>query len=235
MEKVQFLRNQPLNGSIHYESGNQSLISALDSVYGNDEVVLGNVGLARQRSLGNKSVWGAWFYGCPQVQTRIDGEGIILFDDRVVDVNNLGNHPLLNPSFLKDNWSKLENGALPVRREYVSSLLDLSHIPHSGVRAVYHKDLGRINTSFLVSEAKVHPYFTAFTGLSEAERAAYLNEHAQRYNALNLWCALDDAERGQAMGRLSVFNNNNNLNGNNNLNNDNAQLFGITSAWLRKI
>ncbi|MDP3728348.1 MAG: hypothetical protein Q8R18_02730, partial [bacterium] len=97
-------RSQPLTGSMHYvPDKNQALICALESVYNATEVPFGNSGLGRQRAFGNTDVWDNWFYGCPQVQGKVDDKSMFFFDDRVVDVDHLEDHPLLNPVFLRDN------------------------------------------------------------------------------------------------------------------------------------
>ena len=194
IQKSPFFMQGSLKASVYYAKEERSLIKALEYVYAQNEVPLGNSGLALQRALKNGVVWNDWFYGCPQVQGKVAGKNMLFFDDRVVDVNHLDDHPLLNPSFLSDHWSEIQVGAMPVSREYLSTLVDLSRDVHSGVRALSHKDLGRINASFTLSEAKDHAYLKAFLGLSEEERKAYMKEHQARYgDSIHLWCGLSDA------------------------------------------
>ncbi len=49
MEKINFYRHNVLKGSVHYKQGDQSVIHALESVYSNNEMHLGNQGLALQK------------------------------------------------------------------------------------------------------------------------------------------------------------------------------------------
>lgn len=231
MERIAFYRSHPLQGSVHYKVGDQALIDALESVYGNNEVPLGNTLLAQQRALGNMPVWSKWFYGCPQVQGTVDGERIILFDDRMVDVNHLENHPLLNPSFLRDTWRSISDGALPVSREYFMSLVELSANTNSGVRKLAHRDLKRINTLISTNVAMTNPYFAAFTGLSERERGEYLKAHEAKHGKnIGLHCALADAKKDPATGRLSVFDGNYFLSGDLDLSYGYARLFGVQAS-----
>lgn len=228
MEKVQYL-TQPLTGSVHYTQGSQALIASLESVYENNQVPLGNHGLARQRAFGNDVVWGNWFYGCPQVQIKSD-DAHILFDDRVVDMNNLRSHPLYDPSFLRDHWNEIRNGALPMPKDYAMELLGLSEKAGSGVRALKHSDLTEINQGIPVADAAANPYLKAFLGLSYAERAVYIKEHkARNGDVLNLYCTLADAQE-EAQGRLSVFDTYLNLGGYNNVVYGYARVFGVPAS-----
>ncbi|MDP3728227.1 MAG: hypothetical protein Q8R18_02115 [bacterium] len=229
VETIAIHRSKPLTGSLHYvPDNNQALICALVSVYNAAEVPLGNSGLGRQRALGNADVWNNWFYGCPQVQGKFDDKKMIFFDDRIVDVAHLEDHPLLNPSFLHDNWSKMKNGALAVPREYFSALVELSRVEGSGVRALSHADMGTINNSFGLSEAKANAYLKNFLGLSEVEREAYLEEHKRKHGEkIYLYYALKDAEQEEAEGRLSVFSYNFNLDGISSLGYSYARLLGV--------
>lgn len=228
MEEIDFMVGKSVKASMHYVRGDQACIQALESVYGHGEVALGNRGLSLQRGLGNRKVWDNWFHGCPQVQTKIDGAGMILFDDRVVDVDHLEDHPLLSPYYLRDHWKRMQDGAIPAPQKYVSSLVELSRVPDSGVRALAHRDLGRMNTSFSPNKARSHPYFAAFTGLSEEERKEYLKAHEAKHGKnITLCCALQDTERETPMGRWSVFDSYDDLGGYDDLDSDLARLFGV--------
>ncbi len=226
MEKIQFLGSECLEASVHYvENRFQAFIHVLESIYRENEVPEGNFCLARQRSLGNPFVLANWFYGCPQVQGRVDGEKMIFFDDRLVDGAHLEDHPLLNPSFLRDNWSSMRNGALPVSQKYFSALVDLSRAKDSGVRSLSHRNMGRINTTLTISEAKDSPYVKAFLGLSEEERRAYLQAHRTKHGeTMSLRCSLDDAEQEAPMGSESSFDYVINLDGSDSLDSEDARL-----------
>ncbi|MDP3728397.1 MAG: hypothetical protein Q8R18_02990, partial [bacterium] len=159
---------------------------------------------------------------------KVDDKSMIFFDDRVVDVDHLEDHPLLNPGFLRDNWSEMKNGSLPVSQEYFSALVELSRVEGSAVRALAHTDLGKINTSLDLYAAKDHAYLKAFLGLSEAEIKSYLQAHETKHGKnIRLYCALQDAEQEKAMGRLSVFISNSDLDGSDYLGSDVARLLGV--------
>ena len=230
MEKIPFYR-APFKGTLHYENGIHAIIRALESCYANCDVPLGNQALARQRALRNEHAWYLSIYGCPLVQGKIDGEKVILFDDRVVDASHLEDHPLLNPAFLRDHWSSIRNGALAVPREYFSALVELSRTPASGVRKLSYRDLRGINRDIDVTEAATDLSFVAFTGLSDAEKELYLKEQRNRGSyTIVLSCTLKDAEQETPMGSLSAFNNSNVLCCSNPLNLTSALLIGVPAS-----
>jgi len=230
MEKINYLHWGAFQASRHNFTGPISLIRNLESLYSADEIPVGNSGLARQRSFGNNACWKYWFFCSPQVQGKVDGEKIILFDDRPVAVDHLDDHPLLNPSFLRDHWSEMNTGALAVPRRYFSALVDLSQNSRSGVRAVLHKDFGAINPSFPLAGIENHAYLKAFLGLPDEERMAYLQEHKKRYESIYLNCILRDADQKNPEGRLSVFGSYDDLYGSYDLGNDCAHLLGVCAS-----
>ena len=193
---------------VHYAAGKQSIVAALESVYTAAEVPLNNPLFARQRALLEEDslLWQFWFYGSPQVERTVDGEQIILFDHRVVDPNNLSKHPLLNPAHLRDHWSEIDRGAIPVPNVYADSLVDLSRTAGSAVVAVSHKSLGARDREMTLTQAAQDPYFIAFMGLSEADQALYIQSHEAKHGPKIGLGYKADAKKEAPMGCLSVFN-----------------------------
>ena len=233
-ESFEYHVSMPLRGSIFYRGGHQALISALESMYGSGEVPLPSPLLARQRALSRSDdpFWNCRFHASPQVQIEVDSEKVVIFDHRVVDPMHLDDSPLLNPRYLRDHWDETKGGALPVPSVYADSLVDLSQTAGSGVVAVSHKDLGAMNEHIHFNQAAQHPYFIAFTSLSEADRALYLKAHEAKHGKqMGLWCVLEDAEKEVPMGCLSVFGNNYDLYGDD-IHSDLARLAGVQRALV---
>ena len=235
MEQVPFYVTCPVKASMHYiAEKRRGIVQALESVYANGEVPLGNYGLSLQRSFGNTIMWDNWSFGCPQIQGKVNGEAKVFFDDRIVDVNHLEDHPLLDPAFLSDHWSEINQGTLPISDQYLSALVDLSAIEGSGVRCLSHKDVGKLGEDLSLSEARKRNYIKAFLGLSEREREAYLEFQNRKHgDVIRVYFNLIDGEQKEPRGRLSQFTEVGRLNGSYYLSDGHARFFGIDQSLGR--
>jgi len=227
-ESIPYRLQEELQGTIHYEECERAIISALESVYGNNEVPATNPVIARQRSFADKEeqVWRHWFQGSPQIQAEIDGKRFVFFDHRLPKPENLDDFPLLNPVYLRDHWSQLKNSALSVPRAYLDLLVDLSRAgSDSGVWSVSHSDIGRINCSMDLQAEEGEPYFSAFLGVTPEERRAYSNKYrVVKGDYFGLYFSLNDANQDEARGRVSVF-------GDHYHGIEGARFFGVRRRW----
>jgi len=225
---------EELRGTMHYEKGEKALISALESVYGNNEIPATNPILVRQRSLAVKGelMWNKWWQGSPQIQAEIDGDKRIFFDHRLPDPGNLKDFPLLDPKYLRDNWSRIKGGAVPVPLGYLDLLVSLSGTgPASGVWSVPHSDIMQINKRMDIPTAEDQPYYSGFLGVTPEERKAYGAKHRIVHgDIIGLYCNLNDANQDEERGRVSVFNLIS-LGGDDSLSIGGARLFGVRRRW----